>query len=413
MAKAVLHFQKNGAIKGGSLGPHIDREEGKEYSYRHADPKLKKDNIFLNISKYCKMPYNEAIKARIVEGYTGKKNLRKDAVWSINTILSGSAEQMQEIRNNKKLFAQWIEENRRFCEENFGKENITRFAVHLDEKTPHIHCVFVPITPDGRLSAKDFIGNGKKLENLQTQYAQRMQKFGLERGVKSDRKHHTTEEYRRRELHQFQSVKDLTEDLQNLKQTAIFSFSSKKAILNTKIQDFALKTHKSIESYKSALKNTEKGFKQSQTDLYRESKVSKQLKEENLELKNYLIKIKKKKEEDEEQQRLFFKKIAFEKDKAEDFFQAIRTEEKNKCLQTIEDRITQLEEPTSWLIDDIIRQEMKHLSSANPWETLRTHFGEETELKIFQFAQAYFEQKKAVEEQQKIQELQRKRGLRR
>ena len=40
-----------------------------------------------------------------------------------------------------------------------GEENITRFAVHLDEKTPHIHCVFVPITEDGRLSAGDWVGN--------------------------------------------------------------------------------------------------------------------------------------------------------------------------------------------------------------------------------------------------------------
>ncbi len=33
----------------------------------------------------------------------------------------------------------------------------------MDEKTPHLHVVFVPLTQDNRLSAKEIIGNRKKL----------------------------------------------------------------------------------------------------------------------------------------------------------------------------------------------------------------------------------------------------------
>ena len=61
MGQAVLHYQKNGKSSGGSLGPHIDREEGKEYSYRHADLSKTKENIYVQVNELCRSPYNEAI----------------------------------------------------------------------------------------------------------------------------------------------------------------------------------------------------------------------------------------------------------------------------------------------------------------------------------------------------------------
>lgn len=36
-------------------------------------------------------------------------------------------------------------------------------VVHMDEKTPHIHLSFVPLTADRRLSAKEIVGNRQKL----------------------------------------------------------------------------------------------------------------------------------------------------------------------------------------------------------------------------------------------------------
>ena len=48
---------------------------------------------------------------------------------------------------------------------------------------------------------------GKQLEEVQTKYAEAMAEFGLERGVKSERKHHTTEEYRQRERYKLTITK--------------------------------------------------------------------------------------------------------------------------------------------------------------------------------------------------------------
>lgn len=39
----------------------------------------------------------------------------------------------------------------------YGEENVVSSWVHMDEATPHMHFAFVPVTQDGRLSAKDVI----------------------------------------------------------------------------------------------------------------------------------------------------------------------------------------------------------------------------------------------------------------
>ena len=46
----------------------------------------------------------------------------------------------------------------------------------MDEKTPHLHLCFVPLTADGRLSAKEIIGNRKNLVKWQDEFWQHMVK---------------------------------------------------------------------------------------------------------------------------------------------------------------------------------------------------------------------------------------------
>ena len=68
-----------------------------------------------------------------------------------------------------------------------SKQNAQTFisaVVHMDEKTPHLHFCFVPLTADGRLSAKEIIGNRKNLVKWQDEFWQHMVKQypELERG---------------------------------------------------------------------------------------------------------------------------------------------------------------------------------------------------------------------------------------
>ena len=74
--------------------------------------------------------------------------------------------------------------------------------VHLDETTPHMHLCFVPLTKDGRLSAKEILGNKKKMIRWQDDfYACMAERWPeLERGtpaVETKRKHLTPQWYKK------------------------------------------------------------------------------------------------------------------------------------------------------------------------------------------------------------------------
>lgn len=192
MGFAVYHLEK-GKSNGSSLGGHIDRIESQKHTFKNADVTLRGENITYDTGEYSKQNLGEAIKNRIKNGYNGKKELRKDAVKYLSIVLSGTHEDMKRIFANPDLRQQWINSNYAFISQEFRKENLVRFTLHMDEKTPHIHAVIVPITADGRLSAKELIGNKIAMSQRQTRYADQMKPFGLERGVVGSKAVHNSE----------------------------------------------------------------------------------------------------------------------------------------------------------------------------------------------------------------------------
>jgi len=182
MGYVVINIKKNKSSSGG-LGAHIDRAEGMEHMYKNADAEKRHLNMSWDVNDNCKLSLSQAIQSRIAEGYKGKTAIRKDAVKSLSLVLTGTHEDMKRIFSDDKLKVAWLKANANFISEEYGKENIVRFTLHLDERTPHLHVVVVPLTAEGRLSAKKVMGNRKDLKNLRTRYAQKMQQFGLERGL--------------------------------------------------------------------------------------------------------------------------------------------------------------------------------------------------------------------------------------
>ena len=71
-----------------------------------------------------------------------------------------------------------------FIREHQDPKTIISAVVHMDEKTPHMHLCFVPLTEDKRLSAKEIVGNKKKLTQWQDRFWEHMVKKypDLERG---------------------------------------------------------------------------------------------------------------------------------------------------------------------------------------------------------------------------------------
>jgi hypothetical protein len=242
MSYAVYHSEK-GKISTGGIGHHIDRADGKEHSYRHADPDKKHLNQHISVTPLCKIPLHQAIEKRILEGYKTKKAIRKDAVKYTTHILTGSHEKMKEIEADPGELQKWISANQLFISSEFGKDNIVRFVLHRDEKTPHIHAVTVNLTSDGRLSAKEIIGNRESMQTRQDRYAEAMKPFGLNRGLKSTGiKHEDAREY-------YGRINSALEDGNN-----IGGFEAKKKVMGVEIGIDRDKTIETLKEYLIASK---------------------------------------------------------------------------------------------------------------------------------------------------------------
>ena len=113
-----------------------------------------------------------------------KRKLRNDAVGLEDIIIGASADFMLQLGADKR--EQYFTDSLHFFQNHYGKENVMYCHCHLDESNPHIHIGIIPVTPDGRLSARD-VFNPKSLEKLQTDFHREVsQYYGLERG-----EHHT------------------------------------------------------------------------------------------------------------------------------------------------------------------------------------------------------------------------------
>jgi len=107
---------------------------------------------------------------------------RKDSVRFVDTLITASPDFFKgKKREQIKAFFQTATD---FLSRKIGKGNIFTAVVHMDEKTPHMHLCFTPITNDGRLSAKDIIGNRVQLTKWQDAFFAHMVKSfpDIERG---------------------------------------------------------------------------------------------------------------------------------------------------------------------------------------------------------------------------------------
>ena len=101
----------------------------------------------------------------------------------VETLITASPEffQNKSMKEIRAFFREALE----FIKQKQNLNTIISAVVHMDEKTPHMHLSFVPLTEDGRLCAKEIIGNKKKLTKWQDAYWDHMVKRfpELERGL--------------------------------------------------------------------------------------------------------------------------------------------------------------------------------------------------------------------------------------
>ena len=165
---AILRFAKYKGPEIGRIEAHDERTKTEYASNPDVDTSRSRLNFHLVKPKRS---YRAEAEKQIAEAGC---RARKDSVRVVETLITASPEffQSKKPREVKEFFEYALE----FIQSKQSLETIISAVVHMDEKTPHMHLCFVPLTADGRLSAKDIIGNKKKLTQWQDDFWKHMVK---------------------------------------------------------------------------------------------------------------------------------------------------------------------------------------------------------------------------------------------
>ena len=173
---AILRFEKHKGNPARPLEAHHERQKEQYASNPDIDTSRSKYNFHIVKPEGR---YYHFIKSRIEQAGC---RTRKDSTRFVDTLITASPEFFK--KKSPKEIQEFFQRAADFLIGRVGKENIVSAVVHMDEKTPHLHLCFVPLTADGRLSAKEIVGNRKNLVKWQDEFWQHMVKQypELERG---------------------------------------------------------------------------------------------------------------------------------------------------------------------------------------------------------------------------------------
>ena len=173
---AILRFAKYKGPEISNIEAHNERTKEKYASNPDVDISRSKYNFHL-IEPQRK--YRAESERQIKEAGC---RTRSDSVRVVEALVTATPEF---FRGKKKSeIRAYFQEALAFIQQNQAPKTIISAVVHMDEKTPHMHLSFVPLTADGRLFAKEIVGNKKKLTQWQDRFWEHMVKKcpDLERG---------------------------------------------------------------------------------------------------------------------------------------------------------------------------------------------------------------------------------------
>ncbi|MDQ2751633.1 MAG: plasmid recombination protein [Bacteroidota bacterium] len=205
MAYIILRAGKlktNGNIAG--VGAHLRRTRDTP----NADPELTHLNEILRGSTDLLADVN----SRLDEVKAVNGELRKNAVLAIEHLITFSpdfvhfskddgdyfprstAEPIASLQPDSQVDADrlngFIDRTVAWLDKRYGPGNVVNVQLHLDESTPHIHAVVVPVDERGKLNCRAFLGGRKLMSEMQTSIAEEMAPLGLVRGVAGSKAEH-------------------------------------------------------------------------------------------------------------------------------------------------------------------------------------------------------------------------------
>ena len=282
MSYAVFHIIKASSSLN-SIAKHIERTAHPE----NADPTR------THLNRYNLVEYPDgitglaaAVEHRIANaGITRKISDRQ--VRCLNLVMTSDNEGMQKIIDSGKL-DEWIDDNIKWARDTFGGDNVVGAALHMDERTPHLHIAVVPIVTAERkkkareatakkryrtkaanrprLCADDIMERGK-MSRYQDIYAEAMAKYGLERGIRgSEARHIGQHEYYRDCM---VKKKGLEEDIGNLS-IEKRKLDKEKKSLESKVENLECRTT-ALDTRKKMLTQVNEEIRQQNNELYSEN----------------------------------------------------------------------------------------------------------------------------------------------
>ena len=173
---AILRFAK---YKGPEIG-HIESHNERTKKKYASNPDIDTSRSHLNFHLVSpERKYRAEAEKQIAEAGC---RTRSDSVRVVEALVTASPEFFKGKKKSevKAYFTVALD----FIQKHQSKDTIISAVVHMDEKTPHMHLCFVPLTEDKRLSAKEIVGNKKKLTWWQDEFWKHMvRKYpDLERG---------------------------------------------------------------------------------------------------------------------------------------------------------------------------------------------------------------------------------------
>lgn len=205
------------------IGSHNKREKKTYNSNPDIKLELTKNNIelvplnskyvkgFHELTKEYKLEHDERMKTEREDRkrtYSQMLDRSKNVV-ADELIFTASPEIFKNMSNRD--IQKWAGTCMNFVYKDLGytREQVLHATVHMDDKTPHIHCVVIPLvrkldkrtnTERYTISKKQYIRDNKHLSELQDKYWGRLTNkgFKLERGIKcSDVEHQDIKEYKK------------------------------------------------------------------------------------------------------------------------------------------------------------------------------------------------------------------------
>ena len=173
---AILRFAKYKGPEISNIEAHNERTK-ENYA---SNPDIDKSRSHLNFHLVTpQRKYRAETEKQIAEAGC---RTRSDSVRVVEALVTASPEFFK--GKKKSEVKAYFQEALDFIREHQDPKTIISAMVHMDEKTPHMHLCFVPLTADKRLSAKEIVGNKKKLTQWQDRFWEHMVKKypDLERG---------------------------------------------------------------------------------------------------------------------------------------------------------------------------------------------------------------------------------------